>query len=136
MTDQHPTITPPPELVKQWIKECDQPDDPRWEEYEQDIASRAAQYGADQRGEVNEAKLQQARDQELEACNNWLVLNGYGEAASRLRAARRPKHKTRAEIALEQYDRCVSILKEKGYSPAHCIRDALVYLKQLEESND
>jgi hypothetical protein len=35
-------ITPPPELVQQWIKECDRPDDPRWQEYEQDIAARAA----------------------------------------------------------------------------------------------
>ena len=41
MTNQHP-ITPPPELVQQWIKECDRPDDPRWQEYEQDIAARAA----------------------------------------------------------------------------------------------
>ncbi len=39
MTDP---ITPPPELVQQWIKECDRPDDPRWQEYEQDIAARAA----------------------------------------------------------------------------------------------
>jgi hypothetical protein len=36
------SITPPPELVQQWIKECDRPDDPRWQEYEQDIAARAA----------------------------------------------------------------------------------------------
>jgi hypothetical protein len=50
-------------------------------------------------------------------------------------AARRSKPPTRAEIALEQYDRCVSILEEKGYSPAGCIRDALVHLKQLEDSN-
>jgi hypothetical protein len=41
----HP-ITPPPELVKQWIKECDNPEEPRWQEYEQDIATRAARWGA------------------------------------------------------------------------------------------
>ena len=84
MTQQHP-ITPPPELVKQWIKECDQPDNPRWQEYEQDIATRATQWGA---------------DQELEACGEWLMLNGYGAAISRLRAARRPKPPSLKEQAL------------------------------------
>ncbi len=84
MTQQHP-ITPPPELVKQWIKECDQPDNPRWQEYEQDIATRATQWGA---------------DQELEACGEWLMLNGYGSAISRLRAARRPKPPSLKEQAL------------------------------------
>jgi hypothetical protein len=47
MKEQHP-ITPPPELVQQWVKECDQPDNPRWQEYEQDIATRAAQWGYEQ----------------------------------------------------------------------------------------
>jgi hypothetical protein len=40
------------------------------------VATRAAQWGA---------------AQEMDASSDWLVLNGYGEAASRLRAARRPK---------------------------------------------
>ena len=49
--------------------------------------------GYDQRGEVNEAKLQQARDQELEACIAWFDKNipGYELVADRLRTARRPK---------------------------------------------
>jgi len=47
MIGQHP-IAPPPELVQQWIKEFSQPNSPRWQEYEQDIAARAAQWGADQ----------------------------------------------------------------------------------------
>jgi hypothetical protein len=52
MPDQHP-ITPPPELVEQWI-EAD-----HWEgTYEMDIATKAARWGA---------------DQELEACVEWLV---------------------------------------------------------------
>ena len=45
MTDY--PITPPPELVVQWIKKFSQPNDPRWQEDEQDIATRAAQWGAD-----------------------------------------------------------------------------------------
>ena len=48
-------------------------------------------------------------DQELEESSNWLVLNGYGEAASRLRATRRPKPPSLKEQALHElvdaYDR-------------------------------
>ena len=103
MTDQHP-ITPPRELVRQWIKECDQPSDPRWQEYEQDIADHAAQWGYDQRGEVNEAKLQQARNEELEACieviesGRWFA-NPVHRIVE-LRAARRPKPPSLKEQAL------------------------------------
>ena len=95
-------ITPPRELVRQWIKKCDQPDDPRWQEYEQDIANHAAQWGYEQRGEVNEAQLQQARDHRLEACCKWLRHEyGYGEElALKLRAAFRPKPPSLKESAL------------------------------------
>jgi hypothetical protein len=79
-------ITPPPELVKQWIKECDQPDNPRWQEYEQDIANRAAQWGA---------------DQELEACCEWLKLEGHEYELEALLAARRPKPQSLKEMALQ-----------------------------------
>lgn len=48
-------------------------------------------------------------DMEPEACIEWLVLNGYGEAASRLRIARRPKPPSLKEQALHEladvYDR-------------------------------
>jgi len=86
MTQQHP-ITPPPELVQQWIKECDQPDNPRWQEYEQDIANRAAQWGA---------------DQELEACCEWFKEEGWNPChPEALRAARRPKSPSLKEQALK-----------------------------------
>ena len=137
MTDQHPTITPPPELRAKWMTEA------RSQDYcsiTEQVAYRSAQWGYEQRGEVNEAKLQQARDQELEACCEWLDRIAYRQSlhirGSHLRAARRPNPSTLAEKALEQYDRCVSILEEKGYSPAGCIRAALERLKQLEGSND
>ncbi len=44
---RHPA-TPPPELVQQWIQEADGGHDPRWQDYEQDIATRAAQWGYEQ----------------------------------------------------------------------------------------
>ena len=84
MTD-HP-ITPPPELVQQWVKECDQPDNPRWQEYEQDIATRAAQWGA---------------DQELEACCDWLQDPDLNVDTYKLRAARRPKPPSLNQLAMQ-----------------------------------
>jgi len=78
MTNQHP-ITPPPELVQQWI-ESTRSDDcigayPA--NLEQQICVLAAQYGA---------------DQELEACCEWFVREWTDvETADALRAARRPK---------------------------------------------
>ena len=64
---------------------------------------RAGQWCADQRGEVNEAKLQKARDEELEACCKWLRHEyGYGEElALKLRTARRPKPPSLKEQALK-----------------------------------
>jgi hypothetical protein len=73
-------------MVKQW---CHEDGDeiktsPRWFH---SVCAKAAQWGA---------------DQELEACRDWLFLNGYGEAAtiSKLMAARRPKLPTLKEQAL------------------------------------
>lgn len=133
MADQHP-VTPPPELRRLWAQQAQHTipchDPLEWMQY---VSEKAAQWGYEQRGEVNEAKLQEVRDQELEACCKWLDYNCPSIGAHHLRNDRRPKSPTQAEKALEQYDRCVSILEEKGYSPAGCIRDALVCLKQLEE---
>ena len=67
MTD-HP-ITPPPELRAKWMTEA------RSQDYcsiTEQVAYRTAQWGYEQRGEVTDAELQQARDQELEACCEWL----------------------------------------------------------------
>ena len=101
MTDQHP-ITPPPELVQQWHDQCHKSHEP----FLIHITNCAAQWGYDQRGEVNEAKLQQARDEELEACISWMKKMGYwgedGQAISLLRAARRPKPPSLKEQALEE----------------------------------
>jgi len=76
MTD-HP-ITPPPELVQQWINEEDGLTAGH-------IATRAAQWGA---------------DKELEACCGLLVQQGF-DLVDYLHAARRPKPPSLKEQALE-----------------------------------
>ena len=80
MTNQHP-ITPPPELVEEWIKDANH-NAPVFAQ----VAVMGAQWGA---------------DQELEACCEWLVRNySYPEAGNPLRAARRPKPPSLKEQAL------------------------------------
>jgi hypothetical protein len=94
MTQQHP-ITPPPELVRQWMERIEY-DEHTWF-YESYIAEQAAQWGA---------------DQELEACIDWIANArnsgmGWDIAASLsgdLRAARRPKPPSLKEQALEVLD--------------------------------
>ena len=78
--EQHP-ITPPPELVRQWIYDAVGPN------YEQCIATAAVQWGA---------------DQELEACCEWVrsMFSGHPTWADELRAARHPKPPSLKEQAL------------------------------------
>ena len=127
MTDQHP-ITPPPELMRQWREQA-----PRFPEgdagREERLIERAAQWGYDQRGEVNEAKLQQARDEELEACCDWLETNGHWGLLvdlrlAHLRAARRPKPPSLKEQALEE----VGAFEGMGTCNIDIIRRALEML--------
>jgi hypothetical protein len=90
MTD-HP-ITPPPELVQQWL---------------------GTYFGTTVTGEVSDVELalatQAARwgsDQELEACCEWVNDNvpcGYGPPGEELRAARRPKPPSLKERALQAW---------------------------------
>jgi hypothetical protein len=68
MTNQHP-ITPPPELVQQWINEEDGLTAGH-------IATQAARWGA---------------DQELEASVKWIASQDWTWTSSKLRAARRPQ---------------------------------------------
>ena len=85
MTEQH-QITPPPELVRQWAKDCSPYDVPA-----DHIAAQAARWGA---------------DQELEACYEWLKQNcGRWDLRAALRAARRPKPPSLKERALQAMDR-------------------------------
>ena len=93
-------ITPPPELVREWYQEANLSGSPYEDSfpniaYELHIATRAAQWGA---------------DQELEACCEWLhaeMLLAPIEWGSRLHSARRPKPpslKEQALMALEDGD--------------------------------
>ena len=90
MTQEHP-ITPPPELVREWIAEWSLGDS--WAQVCQNVALVAARWGA---------------DQELEACCEWLhsSLPGYDKHyADYLRAARRPKPPSLKEQALALLDK-------------------------------
>ena len=77
MTD-HP-ITPPPELLQQWINEEDGLTAGH-------IATRAAQWGA---------------DQELEACLTEVSFLSSKSLADKIRAARRPKPPSLNQLAMQ-----------------------------------
>ena len=108
MTDQHP-ITPPPEVMRHWARfQGDTDPEALWFR----IATEAAQWGA---------------DQELEACRDWLFLNGYGEAAtiSKLIAARRPKPPSLKEEALKRLESLEKLAEAMGHDFDDTIRRAL-----------
>jgi hypothetical protein len=93
-------IAPPWDLKQQWREQA-----PRYRDggigRELWLMDRAAQWGYEQ---VNEAKLQQARDEELEACCEWLADETPTNYINALRAARRPKPPSLKEQALEEVD--------------------------------
>ncbi len=117
MTD-HP-ITPPPELVQQWVTESwhVQPRELRVAASDIHIATQAARWGA---------------DQELEACSEWIahILDMPGSAIC-LREDRRLKPPSLKEQALAALDD--AILR------GDCITtsDALPIIRRaLEQTND
>lgn len=111
MTEQQHPITPPPELVQQWINEGPPLYQPKFAAHF--IATQAARWGA---------------DQELEACVEWLTLRGNPRCAVALQEARRPKAPSLAEQALAQ---CNDYIDPEGV-----IRAALERLQELEKSNE
>jgi len=104
----HP-ITPPPELVQQWMTEfygtVVAPG-----EATNDLATRAAQWGA---------------DQELEACCEWVDWKWSGTKSRELRAARRPKLPNLKEQALAELAEWENVMDIASDSP---IRRALEQL--------
>jgi hypothetical protein len=94
MTQQHP-ITPPPELVRQWFLGAKAMPVDQWVT---DVATQAAQWGA---------------DQELEACCEWLEEETPEPYINALRAARRPSLKPPSlkEQALEQLDGIATVFR-------------------------
>ena len=87
MTENHP-ITPPLQLVQQWINATKSPGcvDVHLPDWEQRLATQAARWGA---------------DQELEACCEWVDYHCSKDTSLDLRAARRPKPPSLKEQALE-----------------------------------
>jgi hypothetical protein len=115
---EHP-ITPPPKLVKKWIKSARyrefMPYPEGYEQYEQRLTTIAARWGA---------------DMELEACCEWLdqkvLLQHQSDVIPALRAARRPKPPSKEEALDELY-----ISFDRGYlkkEAADIIRRALEQL--------
>ena len=94
MTEQQHPITPPPELVGEWLCSEDYFLDASTfssmtitSSRLQNVATRAARWGA---------------DQELEACVEWLKAKGWShpEFSDELRTARRPEPQSLKEQAL------------------------------------
>jgi plasmid stabilization system protein ParE len=139
MTYNNHPITPPPELVKQWLAEFYGPESmPGMAPGEMvlHVAAVAARWGA---------------DQELEACIEWLgespvIWHGDPEEhpGSYLREARRPKLKSQAEEALDLINRIEynAMTKNSGNEKAwdleelEGVRRALKRLQELEKHDD
>ena len=112
MAEQHP-ITPPPELVRKWAKECSPYDVPA-----DHIAAQAAHWGA---------------DQELEACCADIHVVYGQQRADWLREMRRPKPPSLAEKALDtlKTKKLLCFDHPEGYNIIHC---ALERLQELENN--
>jgi hypothetical protein len=119
----NPKLTPPPELVQQWIEETRSHDciGAYPADLEQCVATRAAQWGA---------------DTELDACCEWLSNEVLCESNVHrfLRAARRPKPLSLKEQALEALEAHFAALQagEPTYRPSYkdVIRRALEALPE------
>jgi hypothetical protein len=96
MINQHP-ITPPPELVGQWL--CS-------EDYLSDVTTKSTMTITSSR--LQNVATQAARwgaDQELEICVNYVDNKMSGNKARELRAIRRPKPPSLKEQALAAQQR-------------------------------
>jgi len=115
MTDQHP-ITPPRELVRQWIAEIWHEGTPvQVAQSDLHLAARAAQWGA---------------NAELEACCKCIYDQGWfanpKHRIAQLRAARRPKPPSLKEQAQAELKRLIALIPTEGaIAMAEPIRRAL-----------
>jgi hypothetical protein len=107
----HP-ITPPPELVQQWVAATESNDciGAFSTDFEQRICTAAAQWGA---------------DRELDACCEWHRNRGYSRFIT-LREDRRPKPPSLKEQAQVELDRLIALIPTEGaIAMAEPIRRAL-----------
>jgi hypothetical protein len=113
MTENNHPITPPPELIEDWIEIAkprpQRPPNPG------ELAALAARWGA---------------DQELEACCHLLRQQGF-DVVDDLRATRRPKPPSLKEQALELVDRL-----EKAESPWVVMSELATIRRALEQLDD
>jgi hypothetical protein len=95
-------ITPPPELVKQWVSlACEYEGDETWI----DLATQAARWGA---------------DQELKACYEWVVRDWTDiQSADMLLHARRPKPPSLKEQSLKHLE----VMERDGHYLPEIISD-------------
>jgi hypothetical protein len=136
MTNQQHPITPPPDLVGQWLKEWGNTwSDERGNSYIF-TAVKAAKWGADQQLKLDAEQIAQAyqagANRELELCCEWAKQFNYDDECyqDKLRFARRPKPPSLKEQALDE----LHISFDRGYlkeGSADIIRRAL---NQLPDS--
>lgn len=156
MTEQ-PLITPPLELAREWARDS-LSRKPPWLHSDDLtpacmlVAAKATAWGWEQRGAVNDAELQRARDEGLELCEALIlrsrpsggrawtaeqaaVYDALTAVATELRAVLRPKPPSLADQGLIELNIMVDDLRSHGlrYSSG-TIRAALKRLKELEES--
>ena len=121
MTDQHP-ITPPPELVQQWLGEhFGVTVTGEVSVVEQHIATQAARWGA---------------DQELEACIEWITGRDWTWTSSQLREARRPKPPSLKEQALQALYRFDDTEGHEGLTQEQIAEDYVIIRRALEALPD
>ena len=106
MTEQHP-ITPPRELVLQWLEDSPEDDELGIAGY---IATQAARWGA---------------DMELEACCADLRMVLGPDQADWLRSVRRPKPPSLKEQALEALDEEHADMQIQNYKLIRSVLESL-----------
>ena len=106
MTDNKPKITPPPHLMLRWQGEArDEVRDVANHFDRQSIQMiKAANWGWQQRDASVANELQEARDEELWACLDWVANTCPLGTASNLRDVRRPKPPSLKEKASQIVD--------------------------------
>ena len=108
MTNQHP-ITPPPELVQEWIHEPQYMTEDQLGKRMNLISMNEVRFR-----EIIDKISQYSADQELEACCEYMQHVGFPGIATILRVARRPKLPSLKRVALLQLDTLIADLGLEG----------------------
>ena len=108
---EHPITHPSLEQVEHWATQSPvQPSDESWA-YELFIVDKAVRFGA---------------DQELEACCEWFLLEGWHpDHPNKLRAARRPKAPSQKEEAIDALE---TIIEKSSFDKGACMEYVIIRL--------